>query len=391
MRVGDGLHLGYCTNIHAANGWAAVLEELRAHAPALRANVSPDQPFGIGLRLSGQESRELLEGDRLARFREFLDREGLYVFTINGFPHGSFHGEPVKADVHAPDWRTEERVDYTLRLARILTVLLPPADEGSISTSPLSYAAWVDAGDEAAMTTFAENLTRVAVELARLRAEGGPLIHVDIEPEADGVLADTDDLIRFYEEWLLPIGTRSLPAEQVLDHVRVCFDACHAAVAFEDPAVSLDRLEAAGIKVGKVQLSSALKVPLAEGPADRGAAERALRGFADCTYLHQVTQRNQDGTLVHHPDLPEALDRIADPRAEEWRVHFHVPIFVDRYAGLGSTQADLRRTLELVQARGLSSHLEIETYTWDVLPAELKADLGESIRREYGWVLDVLG
>jgi len=390
MRIGD-LHLGYCTNIHAANGWAAVLDELRAHAPALRARVNPDQPFGIGLRLSGQESRELLEGDRLQQFRAFLDAEGLYVFTINGFPHGSFHGEPVKAEVHAPDWRTEERVDYTLRLAKILTVLLPPADEGSISTSPLSYAAWVDGEDPAAFTTFTDNLVRVAVELVALRASGGPLIHLDIEPEADGVLATTDDLIRYYQEWLLPIGTRTLPADVLLDHIRVCFDACHAAVAFEDPATSLDRLDAAGIKVGKVQLSSALKVPLAEGPADRAAAERALRGFADCTYLHQVTQRNQDGTLVHHPDLPQALDRIEDPRAEEWRVHFHVPIFVDRYAGLDSTQADLRRTLELVKARGLSSHLEIETYTWDVLPSELKADLGESIRREYGWVLDVLG
>ncbi len=391
MRVGDGLHLGYCTNIHAANGWAAVLDELRAHAPALRSRVRPDEPFGIGLRLSGRESEELLEGDHLQRFRAFLDAEGLYVFTINGFPHGSFHGEPVKADVHAPDWRTEERVRYTLRLARILAVLLPPADEGSISTSPLSYAAWVDPGDTAAFTTFAEQLVRVATELARVRAAGGPLIHLDIEPEADGVLATTGDLVDFFERWLLPVGERTLPRETILEHVRVCFDACHAAVAFEDPAASLDRLAAAGIRVGKVQLSSALRVPLAEGPAGRAAAERVLRSFADCTYLHQVTQRNRDGSLTHHPDLPEALATIADPRAEEWRVHFHVPIFVDSYAGLDSTQADLRRTLELVRERGFARHLEIETYTWDVLPAELKADLGESIRREYGWVLDVLG
>ncbi len=36
-------------------------------------------------------------------------------------------------------------------------------------------------------------------------------------------------------------------------------------------------------------------------------------------------------------------------------------------------------------------HLEIETYTWDVLPAELKASAVESIAREYEWALGVLG
>ena len=141
MQVGDGLHLTYCTNIHPAVGWEAVLASLRAHAPALKARLSPDAPFGIGLRLSGAESRELLADGRLDEFRRWLDAEGLYVFTINGFPHGTFHGQPVKADVHAPDWRSEERVAYTLRLAEILDALLPEAVDGTISTSPLSYAA----------------------------------------------------------------------------------------------------------------------------------------------------------------------------------------------------------------------------------------------------------
>lgn len=348
MRVGDDLHLTYCTNIHPAIGWEAVLESLRAHAPALKARLSPDAPFGIGLRLSGAESRELLEGDRLARFRRWLDAEGLYVFTLNAFPHGTFHGQPVKADVHAPDWGSEERVAYTLRMAEILAALLPDGVDGTISTSPLSYAPW-----GADLERCTENLARVAREL------GGTRIALAIEPEADGALANVDDLIRWW-----PDG---------LENVTVCFDACHSAVAYEEPEAALDALDAAGIRVGKAQLSAALIVP--------PEAHDHLRAFADPIYLHQVTERGSDRSW---PDLPEAL--ADDGSGEEWRVHFHVPIFVDRYGAMRSTQEHLERCIRRVR----TAHLEIETYTWDVLPSDLKASSVDSIAREYEWVLDVL-
>jgi hypothetical protein len=351
MEVGDGLHLTYCTNIHPAVGWDAVFASLRDHAPALKARLSPDAPFGIGLRLSGAESTELLSGDRLAGFRAWLDAEGLYVFTINGFPHGAFHGRPVKADVHAPDWRSEERVAYTLRLAGILDALLPDGVEGTISTSPLSYGPWLDGDGLAACTA---NVARVGRELR------GTRIALAIEPEADGALADVGDLIRWWPD--------------DLENVTVCFDACHSAVAYEEPEEALDALDAAGIRVGKAQLSAALIVP--------PAAHDELRAFADPIYLHQVTER---GSMRSWPDLPEAL--ADDGGGAEWRVHFHVPIFVRRYGALESTQEHLERCIRRVR----TSHLEIETYTWDVLPADLKAPPVDSIAREYEWVLDVLG
>lgn len=401
MRLGPDnfAHLTYCTNIHPSNGWDDVLANLRRYAPPLKAHFAPDIPFGIGLRLSGVESRELLVGDRLEQFRAFLDQEGLYVFTLNGFPYGPFHNQPVKENVHAPDWRDDERVAYTLRLIEILAALLPPGMEGGISTSPLSYKAWVDADDEATWDLLIRNLVRIAAALVRLRQEQGTLIHLDIEPEPDGLLGTFAELADFYETRLLPAGAALLAAELsiseaeasdcLLEHLRVCFDACHVAVGYEDPATLFDRFAALGIRIGKIQLSSALKVPL---PADRGERDdtaRALTRFADSTYLHQVIQRNQNGSFVHYPDLPDALPDILAEDAVEWRVHFHVPIFVDRYATFGSTQDELQRVLALVRERRLTPHLEIETYTWDVLPPGLKADLLESIRREYAWAIDV--
>ena len=377
MKVGDDLHLTYCTNIHPANGWAAVADSLRVHAPALKARLSPDAPFGLGLRISGAESSQLLEGDELARLRSWLDAEGLYVFTINGFPHGAFHGQRVKEDVHAPDWRSAERVAYTLRLAEILARLLPDGQAGTISTSPLSYGRWV-AGDDAGLALATANVRHVVTALGERRSAGGAQIMLTIEPEADGALADIAELVAWW------------PDDLDRSHAGACFDACHASVAFETPDDALAALAGAGIAVGKVQLSAALRVPLGDA-SHRHAVASQLERFADPIYLHQLARRDRDGSVVGYPDLREGLAAVDEPEAEELRVHFHVPIFLAGYGDLGSTQDDLRRTIELARDGSVTSQLEIETYTWDVLPDDLKTSAVDSIAREYEWVLDVLG
>ncbi len=369
MRLGDGfLGLTYCTNIHPAQGWPQVLASLQRYAPALKARLSPEAPFGIGLRLSGSESSELLAGDNLPRFHEWLGEQDLYVFTINGFPYGAFHGTPVKEDVHAPDWRDDERVAYTLRLVEILKTLLPEGMDGSISTSPLSYKAWIDQNDRATWQLLARNVARAADAMA------GTRIHLDLEPEPDGLLERSTELVRFFDEWL-PRTAR--------EHVGVCFDTCHMAVAHEDPAEVMDRFLSAGISIGKIQISSALEVPL---PATRAE----LEAFADPVYLHQVTQRDAAGAFTFYPDLPQALEHLDSADGGDWRIHFHTPLFVDRYGTFRSTREWIVRTLAEVKKRRNCRILEIETYTWDVLPPELKGDLTDSIAREYEWVLGTL-
>jgi hypothetical protein len=392
----DGaLHLTYCTNIHAADGWDAVEANIHRYAPALKARFAPDTPFGIGLRLSARDARELAEGDRLARFREWLDAEGLYVAIINGFPFGSFHRSVVKAEVYAPDWREEARVSYTLDLARILSRLVPEGVDGGVSTAPLSYKDWMPVHDTAGWELVTDNVVRVAIALARLRTDTGALIHLDIEPEPDCAIETADETVDFFERWLLPRGTARVARELgvsdadaraiLLDHIRVCFDCCHVSVEHEDHLQTLDRLKQSGIRVGRVQLSSALRVDM---PADASTAESVtdrLRRFADATYLHQVVTRNADG-LAHYPDLDPALDS-APAGPAEWRIHFHVPLFTREYDGLGSTQDDVGRVISTAVTQPFTTHLEIETYTWDVLPGTLKIDLLESIAREYEWVL----
>ena len=238
-----------------------------------------------------------------------------------------------------------------------------------------------------ALDAGADQLLDAARLLARLASDTGRVIHLDLEPEPDCLLEDAAETADLFKRLL----RRARPGEEalVLRHLRVCWDACHAAVEYERAADAVRRFDALGVAVGKLQISSALKAPLGDPAARRALAER-LRPFAEGTYLHQVVERRLDGSLHRHADLGEALERVNEPMAAEWRIHFHVPVFATECGGLSTTQAELRDTLELVQRQPFCCHLEIETYTWEVLPPALRLDLPRSLKREYDWVLSAL-
>jgi hypothetical protein len=399
MNIGKGFHLTYCTNIHPGETWDTVWESLKQYVLPIKANISPNKPFGIGLRLSNQASEELDKGENLSQFKAWLEDHGLFVFLLNGFPFGSFHHSVVKDEVHQPDWTTPERLAYTRRLARILAYLLPEELEGGVSTSPLSYKPWLNQDPEKTRQVFQTATRQLAVlveDLLHLRQESGRLIHLDIEPEPDGLLENTEEFVRYYEDWLLPgvtdylqtrLGFTAERAQEVIKtHIRLCYDVCHFALAYEEPEVVFNRLEKKGIRIGRAQISAALKADLPADPAARGELAAQFQAFAESTYLHQVVVRNTDGSLTQYPDLPPALAHFNDPEAAEWRSHFHVPIFLERYNLLQSTQAEILKVVELLKKKPLTRYLEIETYTWEVLPPEIKLELGASIQRELEWL-----
>jgi len=393
MHVARGFELTYCTNIHAAEGWPQVFSSVRRYAPELKRRLSSGSPFGVGLRLANSESIELLQGGRLDEFADFLRSAGLYVALINGYPFGHFHGRPLKDQVFAPDWLRTDRVDYTLRLIEILTRLVPAGMEGGISTCPLSYKPWFKGSAPADEHVMIRNVVHVVQALVEASRRSGALIHLDIEPEPDGWIETTAEFVQFFKQ-LLRQGVPQLvsvaqlsasEAEQALrDHVAMCYDACHLAVEREEPGETIQSLQREGIRIGRVQISSALKVKIPESAADRERLRERLSGFSDAVYLHQIV-----GDRERFADLPEGLAQLPHACGSEWRIHYHVPLFLESYGALGSTQDDVRAALAAV-APSTVRHLEIETYTWGVLPAGLKADLVDSIEREYRWVLDQL-
>jgi hypothetical protein len=386
-------HLTYCTNIHAGEPLADVMASLAKHLPAIKREVAPDRAFGVGLRLGHAAAEGLRDRAALEKLKGFLADGGYYVFTLNGFPYGAFHGRTVKEDAYKPDWSDPHRLDYTNLLADILTELLPPGQEGTISTVPCTFKPWA----EGRLDAITENLLRHAAHLVGIAQRTGQAIALALEPEPCCYLETIEETVAFFEERLYSreavarfaalSGLVAAQAEAALRrHLGVCYDVCHAAVEFEDAKASFTRLRASGIPVGKLQLSSALRV------AQFGAASaQHLAAFNEPVYLHQVVQKS-GGALRRFSDLPEALAQAKEAAGTEWRVHFHVPVILERMVNFDTTQAFLREVLELHREEHLSAHLEVETYTWDVLPPEYrKADLGAAIARELNWVKAELG
>ena len=402
----DRYHLTYCTNVHPGERWREVQATLQAYLPSIREAVVADQPLGIGLRLSHQATEDILANDQLEHFRTWLAENYYYVFTMNAFPYGGFHHQRVKDDVHRPDWTHPERLHYTLRSFDILSQLLPEGIEGSISTSPLSYKRWhpTELARDRVRAQATQHLAQVAAHLYRLRQTTGQLLHVDLEPEPDGLLENTQEVIDYFDRWLLPQGSSYLQqqlgispdeAEHCLRmHVRICYDVCHFAVEYERPRDVFARWQKAGIGIGKVQISAALRAELPATVAERTGTRQAFESLVESTYLHQVIARTTSGELVRYRDLPDALAHINRSDIREWRTHFHVPLFVAHYGVLAATQSDIKETLDILregvgQSSGWAApHLEVETYTWEVLPPEIQVGLGESIVRELQWVRD---
>lgn len=400
MQLKDNQHLTYCTNIHKGESWAAVFDYLKEYIPGIKSSTSPNQPFGIGLRLSDLASRELLMGDELNAFKRWLEENQLYVFTLNGFPFGNFHGSKVKDHVHHPDWTKGERVDYTLRLFKILAEILPAGLDGGISTSPISYKLWWQREGgvvDDTMKKGTDNLLVVVKSLIEIARSTGKNLHLDIEPEPDGMLENTAEVVNFYEKWLIPRGVDFLgkhfgftPDEAVAhirSHVQICYDVCHFAVVYEDPATVFEAFDRAGIKIGKIQISAALKARFSDDEAKNHRILQDFKVFDEPTYLHQVVGRDIDNQKIQYNDLPAAIEQFQHLKFQEWRSHFHVPVFLDKYDQLESTREDILKVFELNKNRRITTHLEVETYTWEVLPEKLQVGLATSITRELDWVL----
>ncbi len=383
MKISDGLHLAYCTNVHRGETWAETLAALERHTLRVRRRVAPGRPYAIGLRLGQRAAAELAQPAELLAFQRWLEKHDCYVFTINGFPYGSFHGTRVKEQVYAPDWSTPARVAYTLQLFELLVRLLPSGVSGSVSTVPASFKAFVAAEPARRPAIFA-NLTVCGRAIAALAARSGRDLHLGLEPEPLCEIETSGETVDFFNAWRE--GEPAVERESLLRRIGVNYDCCHLAVEFESPEEALGRLAAAGLRLSKLHLSSALRVrPDAAGRA-------ALAAFVEPVYLHQVVIGDGRTVRRRFVDLPEAL---ADPEPsrpdDEWRVHFHVPLHASPGTPFTDTRDHLVGALDWLQAhRGTCEHLEMETYTWEVLPPALRVPIEEQLVREYAWTLDAL-
>jgi sugar phosphate isomerase/epimerase len=393
MRLKDELGwLTYCLNIHPTQTWAETRAAITGPLAAVKAALSPNAPFAAGLRFSGQTVRELSEPGARDDLKRLLADANLVPVPVGGFPYGPFHGTRVKEEVYKPDWLAEERLAYTCALADLMADIATGDEPVSLSTVPGTFRPLaIDHEAE-----IADNLLRAAAHCVSLRDTTGVTVALAIEPEPCCFIETIAESVDFFRTHLLSDAaarrlaeltglTASAAAEALPRHLGLCYDVCHAAVEFENAADSLAALRDAGVPIHKLQLSAALQLPEVN-PATRAAPAASDEPF----YLHQVVSRRA-GQLDRLPDLAPALARGASADGEEWRVHFHVPLFVSDLGAFRSTQDFLAEMLTLHRNAPISAHLEVETYTWDVLPPSLRdGPVEDAVVRELGWVLDRL-
>ena len=316
MRLNHGIHLAYCTNIHRGETWAETFQNLKTHTLAVRDRVAKGEPFAIGLRLGVNAASELKVPARLREFRAWLDQENCYVFTINGFPYGQFHGTRVKEQVYTPDWTTRERVEYTMNLFDILAEITPPGVEGSVSTVPCSYKEFITSPEQE--RAIRQNLWEVVERLDALSKSSGKDLHLGLEPEPLCYLETSPETVRFFQQ----MRADRPGDDRIARRLGVNYDACHLAVEFEKASEAIQAFRGEGIRLSKLHFSSALKVvPTVEH-------REKLKKFIDPVYFHQVIERRGNQPLRRIRDLDDALAEQPSPNASEleWRIHFHVPL-----------------------------------------------------------------
>lgn len=374
MRLNHGIHLGYCTNIHRGETWAETFAGLDRYTLAVKAGVARDQPYGIGLRLGHDAALELSEPAALEAFQIWLEANSCYVFTINGFPYGKFHGTRVKEQVYAPDWTTPERLEYTNLLFDLIAKLVPDGEAGSVSTLPGSFKEFIT--EDSQIDQILQQLLACDRHIEDLRQSTGRDLHLGLEPEPLGLFETSTETVDFFEK----LRAKADDETRLLRNVGVNYDTCHLAVEFETGAGAIGRMRDAGLRISKLHISSALKLA-----ATRGSVA-GLRDFEEGVYLHQVVQRDDAGMVTRFRDLDLALE--TEPEGE-WRVHFHVPLHAAPAEPFGDTRGHILEVFDiLAKTPDLCQHLEMETYTWEVLPESMRSkDVVQQLLKEYDWTL----
>ena len=391
MRLPNNTHLAYCTNVHPGKDWQQTFHSLQNEVLAVRKNVCPDDEYAIGLRLSASAAQELSQPGTLTAFKRWLDNNRCYVFTINGFPFGDFHNTRVKEQAYAPDWTTPERLEYTKQLFTLLTHLLPSGVAGSVSTVPGSYKAFIKTPEQT--QAIHQNLYQLFLHVEALAEKSGHDLHLGLEPEPLCLFETSDETLTFFDQFL----DGRPDAYRIRQRIGVNYDTCHLALQYEDAPQSLSKFQAEHIRISKIHLSSALKV------TDLSTSTlQILDTYCEPTYLHQVLTRNPETgdrdsssqISSRFADLPDALAarRSGQDRSHEWRIHFHIPLHSEPAAPLQSTVDHLIDTLDhLSKYPDLCQHLEMETYTWAVLPGQLHTrSVVDQVTSEYQWLLPQL-
>jgi len=391
MKINKTLHLTYCSNIFKGNNWEKIFLNIKTYIPKIKKNIT-NKKFALGLCLSNSITNELLLKKNINIFIKWMKNENIYIPSINGFVYKNFHIKKIKENIYFPDWSSNKRLNYTKKLIKVLIKLIPKYIDGNISTSPISYKPWVENKNKTYIYYKSSiNLAKTIIFIIKNKR----FIHIDIEPEPICSIENTKEVIIFFKNWLIPIGSYYLEkklklpkffCEKIIKkYIRICFDICHLSVEFEDILNSILKLKKNNIKIGKIQISSSPKLTI-NNINKNIIIKNNLNTFNNSNFLHQVIKKREN-KLIYYNDITDLLKNFNLELNDEIRIHFHLPIYMKTYKIFYTTQDNIIKVISFLKNKNITNCIEIETYTFSNILTNISTI--DSIIKEYNWLLNL--
>ncbi|HFL8824107.1 MAG TPA: metabolite traffic protein EboE [Candidatus Azoamicus sp. OHIO1] len=390
-------NLTYCLNVFKSKNWEETLYNIKIFVSNIK-KTYPNKEIGIGLCISNSISKELIKKRNLLDLIILIKNENIYIPSINGFVYKKFHQKSIKDKIYIPEWTSNSRILYTKLLIKILKELLPKNVNGSITTLPISYKPWINKKNKTYIFYKSSiNISKIIDILININKKYKKLIHLDIEPEPNCLIENSKEIVRFYKLWLLPIGSdylrnkynieKKIAIALIKDHIKICYDICHFSTNFEKTTTIIKLLTKEKIKIGRIQISSAIKI---KTPKKKEKFKKIINKISHLSYspfLHQTVEKNNN-QIKKFIDIKYAIKTIKKNKKSEWRIHCHLPIYLKKYSILETTNKDTKSVLKNLINNKITNHIEIETYTYNVISPN--SDIMASIIKEYNWVIEIL-
>lgn len=394
-------HLTYCTNIHINTNWEESLHNLNRYTISIKKSIAPNKEFGIGLCLSNTIVDNLITAQNITLFKNWLVFNNMYVLTLNGFVYKHFHKKNIKENIYKPDWSTEERLLYTKKLIHLFSNIITKKN-GSISTVPICYKKTMDNYKERyrILQKSIINLMEITKLLVTISKEKKINLYLCLEPEPDCFLENTNDILNFYNHYLIPYGSEYLnknykypinyAKKQICKYIQICYDVCHFAIQYEKPEETFTTLRKNKITIGKIQLSSLLNIQTPKNKKIKFKKTKQLHIYSKTQFLHQTRTHDKTKNQINYPDLLKIIDikHITDVKKYNWRIHYHIPLYRKTYNAYNTSQEYIKKVIQQLDPKK-EHHLEIETYTWEALHKKQNIDVVGSIVKEYTYILNI--
>lgn len=378
----------YCSNIFKNNNGTQLLNSLNKYKKEFKSYKD------ISICVSNNIINELNEKKNLNKILTWKKINKKNIPLINGFVYKNFHQNLIKENIYYPDWTKKERFNFTKNTIFFAQKINKRSKICGISTLPITYKLWIKNNTKYNIKKAINFFFEILKILIKIKKYKNILIHIDIEPEPFCLLEDCKDFIYFFKSWILPeleekikiyLNVKKNKAKNVITkHLNLCFDICHSAVMFENQKLSLDLIKKFKIKIGRVQISSAIKIKKINKHNFNH-----LNFLNKSPFLHQSLMKLNNLKYIKNNDFKN-IKIINNEIIKEIRIHCHVPIYKKKITNnIYTTQKELKNSLMNILKYDFTRNLEIETYTYNMLYKK-KSNKIKSMIKEYNWLINLI-